>query len=56
MENSERDGNTRPPDLPFEKSVGQEETEPDMEQGTGSKLGKKYVKAVYRHCAYLTYM
>ena len=26
MENSERDGNTRPPDLPLEKSVGQEAT------------------------------
>ena len=30
--------------------------EPDMEQRTGSKLGKKYVKAVYCHPAYLTYM
>ena len=27
-----------------------------MEQWTGSKLGKKYVKAVYCHPAYLTYM
>ena len=27
-----------------------------MEQQTGSKLGKEYVKAVYFHCAYLTYM
>ena len=36
--------------------VGQEETEPDMEQGTGSKLGKEYVKAVYCHHAYLSYM
>ena len=27
-----------------------------MEQWTGSKLGKEYVKAVYCHCAYLTYM
>ena len=26
----------------------------DMEQQTGSKLGKKYVKAVYCHLAYLT--
>ena len=31
-------------------------TEPDMEQLTGSKLGKEYVKAVYCHPAYLTYM
>ena len=28
----------------------------DMEQWTGSKFGKEYVKAVYRHPAYLTYM
>ena len=27
-----------------------------MEQHTGSKLGKEYVKAVYHHLAYLTYM
>ena len=27
-----------------------------MEQQTGSKLGKKYVKAVYCHSAYLAYM
>ena len=36
--------------------AGQEATEPDMEQQTGSKLGKVYVKAVYCHPAYLTYM
>ena len=35
---------------------GQEETEPDMEQWTGSKSGKEYVKAVYCHPACLTYM
>ena len=28
----------------------------DMEQQTGSKLGKEYGKAVYCHPAYLTYM
>ena len=28
----------------------------DMEQQTGSKLGKEYVKAVYCHPAYLIYM
>ena len=28
----------------------------DIEQRTGSKLGKEYVKAVYCHSAYLTYM
>ena len=27
-----------------------------MEQWTGSKLGKEYIKAVYCHSAYLTYM
>ena len=36
--------------------AGQEEMEPDMEQWTGSKLGKEYVKAVYCHPAYLTYI
>ena len=30
--------------------------EKDMEQWTGSQLGKEYVKAVYRHPAYLTHM
>ena len=30
--------------------------EPDMEQLTGSKLGKEDNKAVYYHIAYLTYM
>ena len=28
----------------------------DMEQGTGSKSGKEYIKAVYCHPAHLTYM
>ena len=28
----------------------------DTKQQTGSKLGKEYVKAVYCHHAYLTYM
>ena len=36
--------------------VGQEATELDMEQFTGSKLGKKYYKAVYCYPIYLTYM
>ena len=34
----------------------QEATEPDIEQRTGLKLGKEYIKAVYSHPAYLTYM
>ena len=33
-----------------------QQLEPDMEQLTGSKLGKEYIKAVYYHPAYLTYM
>ena len=36
--------------------AGQDETEPDMEQQTGFKLGKDYVKVVNCHSAYLTYM
>ena len=36
--------------------AGQEETEPDMEQLTGSDLGKENDKAVYCHPAFLTYM
>ena len=36
--------------------VKKQHLEPDMEQRTGSKLGKEYVKAVYCHTAYLTYM
>ena len=36
--------------------VGQEVTEPDMEQQTDSKLDKEYIKAVYCHPAYLTSM
>ena len=36
--------------------VGQEATELDMEQQTGSKSEKEFVKAVYCHPAYLTYM
>ena len=37
--------------------AGQEATvEMDMEQQTGSKLGRQYVTAIYCHLAYLTYM
>jgi len=36
--------------------VKKQQLELDMEQQTGSKLGKEYVKAVYFHPAYLTYM
>ena len=57
MENSSRDGNTRPPYLPPEKSVCKSRSlELDMEQETGFKLEKEYVKATYCHPAYLTCM
>ena len=36
--------------------VKKQQLELDMEQQTGSKLGKKYAKAVYYHPACLTYM
>ena len=35
-------------------AVKKQQLEPDMDQWTGSKLGKEYVKAVYCHPAYLT--
>ena len=36
--------------------VKKQQLELDKEQRTGSKLGKEYVKCVYCHPAYLTYM
>ena len=36
--------------------VKKQQLEPDMEQQTGSKSGKEYIKAVYCHLAYLTYI
>ena len=36
--------------------VKKQQIEQDMEQQTGSKLGKEYIKAVYCHPAYLTSM
>ena len=36
--------------------VKKQQLELDMEQQTGSKLGKQYIKAVYCHPAYLTFM
>ena len=59
MENSSRDGNTRQPELPTSEicmQVNKLQLELDMEQQTGSKLGKEYVKAVYCHSGHLTYM
>ena len=58
LENSERDGNTRPPDLPLENLyAGQEAT---VRTGYGTmdcfKIGKGVDEVVYCHPAYLTYM
>ena len=36
--------------------AAQEVTAPDVEQWTGLKLGKEYVKAVYCHPVYLSFM
>ena len=36
--------------------VKKQQLELDMEQQTGSKSGKEYIKAIYYHPAYLTYM
>ena len=36
--------------------VKKQQLELDVEQQTGSKLGKEYIKAAYCHPAYLTYM
>ena len=54
-ENSKRDGNTRSPGEIY-MQVRKQQSELDMEQQIGSKLGKEYVKAVYCHPAHLTYM
>ena len=35
--------------------VKKQQLELDMEQWTGSKLGKEYIKAIYCHPVYLTY-
>ena len=36
--------------------VKKQQLELDVEQQTGSKLGKQYIKAVYCHSVYLPYM
>ena len=36
--------------------VRKQQLELDMEQWTGSKLGKEYIKVIYCHLTYLTYM
>jgi len=55
VENSSRDANTRPPYLPPEKSVFRSRNNRPG-HGHGSKLVKEYIKAVFCHPAYLTYM
>ena len=55
VENSERNGNTRPPaSWVICMQVKKQQLAPDMEQPNGFKLGKKYFKAVHGHFAYLT--
>ena len=58
VENSERDGNTRPPALSWEicMQVRKQQLELGRDQQTGSKLGKEYIKTIHRHPAYLTSM
>ena len=54
--NSSRDGNTWSASWEMCMQVKNQQLQPDMEQWTGSKSGKEYVKAVFCHPAYLTYM
>ena len=56
LENSSRYGNTWPTSWEICMQVKKQQLEMDMEQQTGSKLGKEYVKAVYCHPDYLIYM
>ena len=51
-----RDGNTRPASWEIYIQVKKQQLEQDMEQQTGSKSGKEFVKAAYCHPAYLTYI
>jgi len=50
------DQTTWPASLEICMQVRNKQLELDMEQQTGSKLGKEYVKSVYCHPAYSTYM
>ena len=56
LKNSLRDVNTRPPYLSPQKCVcrsrSKQQLEPDVEQSTGSKLTKEYIKAVCCHPAF----
>ena len=55
VENSSRDGNTRLPYLPLEKPVSRSRSNRTRHRKNG-KLGNEYVKAIYCHLDYLTYM
>ena len=58
MENSERNGNTRPPDRLLRNLYAGQEAAVRTGHGTTDwfQTGKEYVKAVYCHPTYLTYM
>ena len=59
LENSSRDGNillTLPASWETCMQIKKQQLEQDVEQQTGSRLRKEYVKAVYCHPAYLTYI
>ena len=47
-------GTTLPPSWEICMQIKKQQLELDMEQWTGSNLGKEYVKAVYSHPVYLT--
>ena len=47
---------TWPPSWEICMQVSKQQLELDMQKQTDSKLGKEYVKVVYCHPAYLTYM
>ena len=59
MDNSSRDGNTKPPDLPLEKPICRSQ-EATIRTGHGTtdwfQIGKEVRQAVYYHPAYLTHM
>ena len=50
------DQTTLPASWEIHMQIKKQQLEPDMEQQTASRLGKEYVKAVYCHPAYETYM
>ena len=58
MDNSEREGNTRPPDLPLRNLYAGQEATVRTGHGTTDwfQIGKGVRQAVYCHPAYLTSM